>query len=107
MAQHALLFDNVSTNCYIQRPLILERHCNFDSHSKYDLLDEPMLQAVYRRLRNCETFQSILARASSFDLNETDTLDESLLFKAIRSGDTDLGGYCPLGHPSAVFCLTL
>ncbi|KAL9579460.1 MAG: hypothetical protein Q9212_005094 [Teloschistes hypoglaucus] len=74
----------------VQRPLLFDQARGSDDNSKYELLEEPALQALYRRLHNCETFQSILARASGFDLDETDMLGESLLFKAIRSDDIDL-----------------
>ncbi|KAL9583312.1 MAG: hypothetical protein Q9203_005130 [Teloschistes exilis] len=73
-----------------QRPLILDRARSPNDNSTYELLGEPALQAFYRQSGNSEVFQSILARASSSDLEEIDTLGESLLFKAIRSDDTDL-----------------
>lgn len=89
--QHCLLFDSVTTNFYSHRPILFDQARSSDDNSKYELLEEPALQALHRRLHDCETFQSILARASGFDLNEIDMLGETILFKAIRSDDVDLG----------------
>lgn len=91
-------------NLYSQRPLILDRARSPNDNSTYELLGEPALQAFYRQSGNSEVFQSILARASSSDLEEIDTLGESLLFKAIRSDDTDLGRYHPLSYNLAANC---
>ncbi|KAL8766202.1 MAG: hypothetical protein Q9209_006967 [Squamulea sp. 1 TL-2023] len=62
--------------------------------SKNDLsyvLEEPTLHRIYRLFGNSDAFRSVLATASSSQTNEVDVLGETILFKAVKSDDTESG----------------
>ncbi|KAL8638500.1 MAG: hypothetical protein Q9228_004352 [Teloschistes exilis] len=92
--EHCLLFDNVSTNLYSQRPLILDRARSPNDNSTYELLGEPALQAFYRQSGNSE-----LRAAAAFA--DAETLQ---ILKAVKWISVDIEHL--LNHRSCIYWTT-
>ncbi|KAL8689868.1 MAG: hypothetical protein Q9218_004556 [Villophora microphyllina] len=101
--RHCLLFEYFATTTEAKsQALLLERYRIIDDVPEHDIFEEPRLHTFYREAGADPAFHQAIATASPTELDETDIIGETLLFKATRGNDPELVrqllqfGACPM-----------